>query len=228
MTPPDVSYARSGEVAIAYQVVGDGPTDIVFVRGITGDLLSTWEQPLLVRHVEGLAAMRSGADARQARHGSFGPRAGGAVDRDGDGRRPGGHGRRRVEERCALDAAASSTGTNALFAATYPERCAGARLLRPNGSGGRGPPTTRGRRHDGGVAASAWPSVRAGWGERAYLESLAREWAPGASSEDESFRDWFVWHMRRSLSPGAALTVVPRRDGTRRRRRPLPPSVCRR
>ena len=55
MHPPDVNYARSGEVAIAYQVVGEGPTDVVFVRGITGDLLSTWEQPLLVRHVEGLA-----------------------------------------------------------------------------------------------------------------------------------------------------------------------------
>jgi hypothetical protein len=28
---PDVSYARSGDVAIAYQVVGDGPVDLVFV-----------------------------------------------------------------------------------------------------------------------------------------------------------------------------------------------------
>src|SRR4249919_1801311 len=53
--PPDVSYARSGDVAIAYQVVGSGPVDIVFVRGIAGDLLSTWDQPLLVRHVQGLA-----------------------------------------------------------------------------------------------------------------------------------------------------------------------------
>src|SRR4051794_20600892 len=52
---PDVSYARSGDVAIAYQVVGSGPADIVFVRGMMGDLLSTWQQPLLVRHVEGLA-----------------------------------------------------------------------------------------------------------------------------------------------------------------------------
>jgi hypothetical protein len=43
--PPDVSYARSGDVAIAYQVVGSGPVDIVFVRGIAGDLLSTWDQP---------------------------------------------------------------------------------------------------------------------------------------------------------------------------------------
>jgi pimeloyl-ACP methyl ester carboxylesterase len=53
--PPEVSYARSGDVAIAYQIVGTGPPDLVFVRGTTGDLVSTWEQPLLVRHVEGLA-----------------------------------------------------------------------------------------------------------------------------------------------------------------------------
>ena len=51
----DVRYARSGDVSIAYQVVGEGPVDLVFVRGITGDLLSTWEQPLLARHVLGLA-----------------------------------------------------------------------------------------------------------------------------------------------------------------------------
>ena len=50
---PDVSYARSGDVAIAYQVVGAGAPDVVFMRGIAGDLLSTWDQPLLVRHVEG-------------------------------------------------------------------------------------------------------------------------------------------------------------------------------
>jgi pimeloyl-ACP methyl ester carboxylesterase len=53
--PPEVSYARSGDVAIAYQVIGTGPPDLVFVRGTTGDLLSTWEQPLLVRHVKDLA-----------------------------------------------------------------------------------------------------------------------------------------------------------------------------
>lgn len=54
--PPDVSYARSGDVATAYQLVGRGPLDKVFLRGITGDLLSTWEQPQLVRHVGGLAS----------------------------------------------------------------------------------------------------------------------------------------------------------------------------
>jgi len=39
---PEVSYARSGDVAIAYQVVGAGPHDLVFVRGTTGDLPLTW------------------------------------------------------------------------------------------------------------------------------------------------------------------------------------------
>src|SRR2546425_9501382 len=34
----------------------DGPIDIVFVRGFTGDLVSSWDQPLLVRHVQGIAA----------------------------------------------------------------------------------------------------------------------------------------------------------------------------
>ena len=40
---PDVQYAKSGDVSIAYQVIGSGPTDVVFVRGFTGDLLSAWD-----------------------------------------------------------------------------------------------------------------------------------------------------------------------------------------
>src|SRR5947199_317882 len=54
MEIPDVRYARSGDVAIAYQTIGEGPVDLVFVRGFAGDLLSVWEQPLLVRFVEDL------------------------------------------------------------------------------------------------------------------------------------------------------------------------------
>ncbi len=203
MTPPDVSYARSGDVAIAYQVVGDGPTDIVFVRGITGDLLSTWEQPLLVRHVEGLAGM--------GRLLMLDKRGTGLSDRV-----------REVQSietamddiRAVMDAAGSksavlwgggsSTGTNALFAATYPERCMGLVLFDPTVKG------TRAADYPWARTAEAWrqrlAEVRAGWGDRAYLEGLAREWAPGVAS-DPAFVDWFVWHMRRSLSPGAALTA---------------------
>src|SRR5437763_17175560 len=52
----DVRYARTGDVAIAYQVIGEGPVDIVFVRGFAGDLLSVWEQPLLSQFIRELAS----------------------------------------------------------------------------------------------------------------------------------------------------------------------------
>ena len=200
--PPDVSYARSGDVAVAYQVVGEGPTDVVFVRGMTGDLLSTWEQPLLVRHVEGLA------DCGRVL----------MLDKRGTGLSD------RVREvqslettmddiRAVMDAAASesavlwmggnSTGIGLLFAATYPERCAGLVLFDPRVKGIRSPD------YPWAPTEEEWrerlAEVRAGWGERRYFENLAREWAPEAAADD-SFLDWFVWHMRRSLSPGAALT----------------------
>ena len=200
--PPDVSYARSGDVAIAYQVVGAGPTDVVFVRGITGDLLSTWEQPLLVRHVEGLTA--SGRVLMLDKRGT------GLSDRV-----------REVQSlettmddiRAVMDAAGSesavlwmggtSTGIGVLFAATYPERCAGLVLFDPRVKGVRSPD------YPWAPTEEEWrerlAGVRSGWGERSYLESLAREWAPEVA-EDDGFRNWFVWHMRRSLSPGAALT----------------------
>jgi len=54
---PDIQYTRSGDVAIAYQVVGDGPVDVVWFRGMAGDLLSTWDQSLIVRHASGLAVL---------------------------------------------------------------------------------------------------------------------------------------------------------------------------
>ena len=202
MQSPEVSYARSGDVAIAYQVVGEDSPDIVFVRGVTGDLLSTWEQPLLVRHVEGLAACGRVL----------------MLDKRGTGLSD------RVREvpsiettmddvRAVMDAVgsksavlwtgASSTGMGVLFAATYPERCAGLVLFDPRIRG------TRSSDYPWAPTEEEWrdrlAGVRAGWGERGYLDALAREWAPEVAG-DEGFRDWFVWHMRRSLSPGAALT----------------------
>jgi hypothetical protein len=40
---PDVAYARSGGVAIAYQVVGDGETDLVYVPDYVSNLVYGWE-----------------------------------------------------------------------------------------------------------------------------------------------------------------------------------------
>ena len=197
-----MSYARSGDVAVAYQVVGGGTPELVFVRGIAGDLLSTWEQPLLVRHVEGLAAC--------GRVLMLDKRGTGLSDRV-----------REVQSvettmddvRAVMDAAgsdsavlwtgATSTGIGVLFAATYPERCAGLVLFDPRVKG------IRSADYPWAPTEEEWrqrlASVRSGWGERSYLEDLASEWAPEVA-EDDGFRDWFVWHMRRSLSPSAALT----------------------
>jgi len=200
--PPDVNYARSGDVAIAYQIVGTGPPDIVFVRGTTGDLVSTWEQPLLVRHVEDLAA--SGRVLMLDKRGT------GLSDRV-----------REVQsletamddvravmdavdsERAVLWTGGASTGIGVLFAATYPERCAGLIIFDPTVRG------TRTSDYPWAPTEEWWreqlAGVRAGWGERGYLEELAHERAPEVANDDD-FREWFVWHMRRSLSPGAALT----------------------
>jgi class 3 adenylate cyclase len=54
-TIPDVRYARSGDVAIAYQVVGEGPVDLVFVP-FFGNIRWAWEQPLFARFLERLAS----------------------------------------------------------------------------------------------------------------------------------------------------------------------------
>ena len=44
---PPVRYAKSGDVHIAYQVVGDGPFDLVYVPGFTSHLDLNWEPPSL-------------------------------------------------------------------------------------------------------------------------------------------------------------------------------------
>src|SRR6266536_991220 len=200
MEIPDVHYVRSGDVAIAYQVVGAGPVDIVFVRGFAGDVLSTWDQPLLVRHVLDLAAF-----ARVL-----------LIDKRGQGLSD------RLREvptlemrmddlravmddvdshRAVLWSAHEGARLAALFAATYPERTAGLVLFDPEAKG------TRTDDYPWARSDEEWDrwlaEVREGWGSREFFEVLITEWAPGV--EDKAFSEWFVAHMRRSLSPGAAL-----------------------
>jgi class 3 adenylate cyclase/pimeloyl-ACP methyl ester carboxylesterase len=199
---PEVHYARSGDVAIAYQVVGEGPVDVIFARGFAGDLVSSWEQPLLVKHVEGLAAF--------SRVLMFDKRGTGLSD-----------GVRQVptletrmdDVRAVMDDAGSEqavlwtgqegTRLAVLFAATYPERTAGLVLIVPSARG------TRSADYPWAPTEEEWrhrlAEIRERWGRRDYLEQLLVELAP-TRKDDEAFRDWFVWHMRRSLSPGAALS----------------------
>jgi class 3 adenylate cyclase len=198
---PDVHYARSGEVAIAYQTVGTGSVDVVFARGFAGDLLSVWEQPLMTRFIEDMASF-----ARVT-----------LIDKRGTGLSD------RVREvptlearmddlRAVMDAIGSEHAIlwtaqegarlATLFAATYPERTAGLVLFDPTAKGRRTPD------YPWALTDEEWSSwleeVREGWGSTDFLERRLAEWAP-SEQHDPEFRNWFLAHMRRGLSPGSAL-----------------------
>jgi hypothetical protein len=46
MDVPETRYAKSGDVRIAYQVIGSGPLDLVFVPGFVSNLDVWWEEPI--------------------------------------------------------------------------------------------------------------------------------------------------------------------------------------
>jgi class 3 adenylate cyclase len=54
---PDIKFTRSGTVDIAYQIVGDGPLDIVLMIGWVSHLEMLWELPGARHFVERFAAM---------------------------------------------------------------------------------------------------------------------------------------------------------------------------
>src|ERR687898_3138420 len=52
MSTPPTQYAKSGDASIAYQVVGDGPIDVVLVLGFATHLELQWEAPPFARFFE--------------------------------------------------------------------------------------------------------------------------------------------------------------------------------
>ena len=54
---PDVSYTRSGDVSIAYQIVGKGPQDLVLVP-FHANIFSLWQQPGFTEFAARLARER--------------------------------------------------------------------------------------------------------------------------------------------------------------------------
>lgn len=53
---PTTRYAKSGDVSIAYQVVGEGPFDLIWVPGWVSNLEYSREEPLAKRYFERLAS----------------------------------------------------------------------------------------------------------------------------------------------------------------------------
>src|SRR5262245_4456140 len=201
MDIPEIRYARSGEVALAYQVFGAGPVDLLFARGYAGDLLTGWEQPLFVRQLEAFAGI-----ARVLMH-----------DKRGTGlsdgfREPPTLEARMDELRVVADAAGSERAVlwsaqegaklAILFAATYPERTSALILYDPQAS------SRQSEDYPWAPSEEEWrqrlAEAREGWGTVEYFRRLLADWVP-ERADDPSFLDWFVPHMRRSMSPGAAV-----------------------
>jgi class 3 adenylate cyclase len=199
---PDVQYARSGDVAIAYQVVGEGPLDIVFIRGTLADLLAAWDQPLFVEHVRGLT--------RSGRVLLFDKRGSGLSD---PVRQVPTLETRMDDIRAVMDAAGSERAVlwaghegsriALLFAATYPERTRGVVLYDPTARGLWAPDYPWAQNEE------EWRrelrTIGEQWGDREYLSQRIQRLAPSCAG-DEAFVDWFVWYMRRSGSPAEAVS----------------------
>jgi pimeloyl-ACP methyl ester carboxylesterase len=121
MLRPETRYARSGDVHIAYQVVGDGPFDIVFVQGFISNLEVHWEDPGLSHLFNRLGSI--------SRFIVFDKRGSGLSDRVND--MPDLE-TRMDDVRAVMDAAGSREAAlvgaseggpmSILFAATYPQR----------------------------------------------------------------------------------------------------------
>ena len=192
-------YAKSGDVHIAYQVVGDGPIDLVFVMGWISHLEHLWDGPGS-RFLTRLASF--------SRLITFDKRGTGLSDRAGA--LPSIEQRmddvRAVmdsvgSQRAALFGISEGAAMCALFAATYPERTAalvmyGAYAKRKWHPDYPWAPTPEQRE-------SFYEAIERGWGGVVDLDTLAP-----STVGDESFRQWWARYLRQSASPGAALALA--------------------
>lgn len=187
---PDVKYAWSGDVAIAYQELGEGPDDLVFLTFLA-NIYTLWQAPRFAQLAERLA--------RGRRLLVVNPRGVGLSDRPRGFTVESRMDDIRVvmddagSERATLLGWAEQSATCAYFAATYPGRVD--RLILFDAWGARF--TDRAGRER---ALREAEQGRERWGTREYLEELAAvinpQWA-----EDREYLDWFVWHHRLTASP---------------------------
>ena len=201
MKMPQTRYAKSGELSIAYQVVGDGPIDLLIAPGWISNVELGWEHPRVARCYERLASF--------SRLILFDKRGTGLSDRVASGRPP------TIEERtddirAVLDAVGSeraalfgiSEGGNMsiVFAATYPRRTIALithsvfakRIWSPDYPWA---PTPEER--------NAWlDGIAVRWGGEADLRQLIPSVA-----DDQPTREWFSRMSRHSVSPSAAVAL---------------------
>jgi class 3 adenylate cyclase/pimeloyl-ACP methyl ester carboxylesterase len=186
---PETRYAWNGDVALAFQVFGAGPLDLVYMQGYTSHVDLNWDSPDLARFLRGLG--------ERARVIHTDRRGWGCSDRFS----PGDVAPLEVQvddlitvmdaagsERAVIFVSNDTAPTGVLFAATYPERTAGLVLVDPVVA-----------YYDSEAARREWVEindrVRREWGTPAYDREY---W-----SDERAFLDWFVPWCRASVAPGA-------------------------
>ncbi len=202
MMQAETKYARSGDIHIAYQALGRGPLDLVYVPGWVSHVELAWEEPTLARFLRRFASF--------SRLITFDKRGTGLSDRVPNDQLP------TLEERmddlrAVMDAVGSeraallgiSEGGNlcALFAATYPERTTALvmygtfakRIWSPDYPWA---PTPEKREQEYALVESEWGG----------LMDLAH-YVP-SKIDDEEFARRLATYMRRAASPGAAVALL--------------------
>jgi class 3 adenylate cyclase len=199
---PVTRYARSGGVNIAFQVVGEGPPDLIWLPSMTHHVELAWESPAHVRLFNRLAAA--------GRLLVFDKRGTGMSDRLSGAETL----ETRMDDiRMVLDAAGSERAVICglgesgplcvLFAATYPDRTSALVLVNSTPRFTRAPDMpwlqTRGEMEQRAAA------MELHWGETGFHKEFLRQANPSISEED-----WpgFMRVFRLSVSPGAAAAYL--------------------
>jgi pimeloyl-ACP methyl ester carboxylesterase len=199
MRQPATQYARAGDVNIAYQVVGDGPLDLVWVYGLASNVEVFWEEPSLAAFLRRLAAF--------SRLIIFDRRGCGLSDRGGGLTTP--TLEERVDdilavldtvgsERASILGVSEGSAVAALFASTHPDRASRVVLYGPvcRLAGVQHPLGL----HDDEVLRQFNAAMASGWGQDDAAEAMGVPlWAPSMAGDPEFVR-WMGRYMRQSVS----------------------------
>ena len=196
---PETQYAKSGDVSIAYQVVGDGPFDVIFAPGIVSHLDLLWE----IRTFQTQIAERLASFARLI---LFDKRGTGMSDRVEAVPQL----ETRMDDvRAVMDAAGSPRAAlvglddvavmGLLFAATYPERTSALALLSASACGMWAPD------YPWGYTAEQARALKENIGRHYFgsrddgLELIRAQLGQFGDEEIRAIRDY----VRRASSPGS-------------------------
>ncbi len=197
---PETRYAKSGGVNVAYQVVGDGPFDLVFVPGWASHVELAWKVPSGARLLRGLAEFSrlirfdkrgTGMSDRLTESMTFEQRMDdirAVMDAVGS-------------ERAALMGISEGASMSILFAATYPQRATALVLCGGQAKTMSAPDYPLGSSVEGEREAA---EDEANWGKPGWLEALAS----GALVEaDQDEAGAWADVFRYSVSPGAVAEL---------------------